>query len=31
MELIPLVLGTHSMADTVVVQKEVTWNGFFEF
>ena len=32
LELLPLVSGTHSMADTVVVvQREVAWNGFFEF
>ena len=31
-ELLPLVSGTHSMADTVVaVQREVAWNGFFDF
>ena len=32
LELLPLVSGTHSMADTVVVvQREVAWNGFFDF
>ena len=31
-ELLPLVSGTHSMADTVVVvQREVAWNGFLSF